>query len=51
MRQAKPRAQTTPQLPPTWRVWWRLVRFTPGLVAGSLTLQMGRMIIQFAPGL
>ena len=51
MRQANAQRQSTPQLPPTWRVWWRLARFAPGLVAGSLTLQMGRMIIQFAPAL
>lgn len=36
---------------PTWRVWGRLMRVAPGVVAASLTLQVGRMAIQFAPAL
>jgi len=36
---------------PTWRVWWRLMRATPGLVTASLLLQLGRLAIQFAPAL
>jgi ATP-binding cassette subfamily B protein len=36
---------------PTWRVWWRLMRATPGLMTASLLLQLGRMAIQFAPAL
>ena len=41
----------TARVVPTWRVWWRLAQVTPWLLAASLTLQLGRMLIQFAPAL